>query len=448
MNKSIGNSKMFKFYRNRNISRFILILSSVLLVIAFAIEKIYGHSILLSYVEFTIEAILVASIADGVAIYMFTMLIQKKREKLVSGVIVAFKEKFFPKKKLIEDLQAIRIVEEIKKISESGMIENNSEAIGKYISNILEKNKDQIVKILLNEGTKYVDSLDSNKFSEKLNYLIKNNYLSYKTVGVLVEYVEKYVKEPNFKNDIVQKLEQSEEKLNPIEKMGYSIAKMSNVLNYKELSERIEETLITLIDEIKIKLTNKNLYQMENEVSELVTKLVDNTKFMGNIDKIKSQAIANVLKPFLLKSISSLSVWLQDVNVEENTEERINAVELINSTIKSGISKLSENDTVVQKNYNRLIEKLVENEYNQILDIIEEVLSKLSDKNLVDKVNEVVGSNIQWLRISGAYVGAIVGFFIFTVISFPVIGLPIMVITVLGIMSSKKIRKRLVIYSK
>jgi uncharacterized membrane-anchored protein YjiN (DUF445 family) len=219
-------------------------------------------------------------------------------------------------------------------------------------------------------------------------------------------------------------------------------------LNYKELSERIEETLITSIDEIKIKLTNKNLYQMENEVSELVTKLVDNTKFMGNIDKIKSQAIANVLKPFLLKSISSLSVWLQDVNVEENTEERINAVELINSTIKSGISKLSENDTVVQKNYNRLIEKLVENEYNQILDIIEEVLSKLSDKNLVDKVNEVVGSNIQWLRISGAYVGAIVGFFIFTVISFPVIGLPIMVITVLGIMSSKKIRKRLVIYSK
>ena len=117
MNKSIGNSKMFKFYRNRNISRFILILSSVLLVIAFAIEKIYGHSILLSYVEFTIEAILVASIADGVAIYMFTMLIQKKREKLVSGVIVAFKEKFFPKKKLIEDLQGIRIVEEIKKIS-------------------------------------------------------------------------------------------------------------------------------------------------------------------------------------------------------------------------------------------------------------------------------------------------------------------------------------------
>ena len=91
---------------------------------------------------------------------------------------------------------------------------------------------------------------------------------------------------------------------------------------------------------------------------------------------------------------------------------------------------------------------LVENEYNQILDIIEEVLSKLSDKNLVDKVNEVVGSNIQWLRISGAYVGAIVGIFIFTVISFPVIGLPIMVITVLGIMSSKKIRKRLVIYSK
>ena len=96
MNKSIGKSKMFKFYRNRNISRFILILSSVLLVIAFTIEKIYGHSILLSYVEFTIEAILVASIADGVAIHMFTMLIQKKREKLVSGVIVAFKEKFFP----------------------------------------------------------------------------------------------------------------------------------------------------------------------------------------------------------------------------------------------------------------------------------------------------------------------------------------------------------------
>ena len=55
MNKENINLKMFKFYRNRNISRLILVSSIILLIIIFIIEKKYGESLLIGYIEFIIE---------------------------------------------------------------------------------------------------------------------------------------------------------------------------------------------------------------------------------------------------------------------------------------------------------------------------------------------------------------------------------------------------------
>ena len=47
MNKDNINLKMFKFYRNRNIARLILVSSIILLIITFIIEKKYGESLLI-----------------------------------------------------------------------------------------------------------------------------------------------------------------------------------------------------------------------------------------------------------------------------------------------------------------------------------------------------------------------------------------------------------------
>ena len=463
MNKDNINLKMFKFYRNRNIARLILVSSIILLIITFIIEKKYGESLLIEYIEFIIEAILIASIADGVAIHLFTMLIQKKRENLVSGIIIAFKEKFFPKNRLVEELKKINIINVAKKILDSNIVEKNSNIIGKYVSNILEKNKNKITETILNNIIKYIDSLDKKVIVNKITNFIKKSDISYKFMLEIITYADNFIKRDEFKKDIVDKLEQAEERLNFVEKIGYSIAKSSNVLNYKEISEQIELSLENKLNAIKLKITNKDWESLENEISELIINLSNNHDFMVKFSKIKYIIINDMLKEFLLNIISTLSSWIEDGKIEKieveqfiakydiNTDfefETINVIDFTLNIIRRGLNKISENDKTIQENYNKLVEKLVDDEYDQILLIIEDVLSKLSDKNLIDKVNEVVGSNIQWLRISGAYVGAVVGIIIFTVMKFPTIGLPVMIAMILVSILSKKIRKNLVVYSK
>ena len=62
----------YKFYRNIKIARLILVLSSVLLILTLYIEKKSGENILISWFGFIMEAVLIATIADGVAIYALT----------------------------------------------------------------------------------------------------------------------------------------------------------------------------------------------------------------------------------------------------------------------------------------------------------------------------------------------------------------------------------------
>ena len=317
MNKDNINLKMFKFYRNRNIARLILVSSIILLIITFIIEKKYGESLLIEYIEFIIEAILIASIADGVAIHLFTTLIQKKRENLVSGIIIAFKEKFFPKNRLVEELKKINIINVAKKILDSNIVEKNSNIIGKYVSNILEKNKNKITETILNNIIKYIDSLDKKVIVNKITNFIKKSDISYKFMLEIITYADNFIKRDEFKKDIVDKLEQAEERLNFVEKIGYSIAKSSNVLNYKEISEQIELSLENKLNAIKLKITNKDWESLENEISELIINLSNNHDFMVKFSKIKYIIINDMLKEFLLNIISTLSSWIEDGKIEK-----------------------------------------------------------------------------------------------------------------------------------
>lgn len=469
----------YKFYRNIKIARLILVLSSVLLILTLYIEKKSGENILISWFGFIMEAVLIASIADGVAIYAltkkikigpfslkFTGLIQNKRKSLVKGIVIAFKTKFFPKEKLIDELQKIKVIDEIKKIVEGDIIEENSEIIGKFISKIIRKNREKIAEFIITEAGKYAKEINSAKLVEKIYLWSKKNNYSYEAVAEMFNQIYKYIESVEFTRVMVDKMKEAEEKgikHSLWNTLKYSVAKKTNILNYTELAEEIKKSILIMLNSIKSENDNKEWQNMENEVSNIISHLAENERFTNELEKIKLELLSNMLRPFLLKIIPMIAVWLEDGKIEKNEVEEmlkkygfdikiefetIDIIDLLSSAIKKGLTEIAKHDELVQNNYEKLIKRVIENEYDELLVIIEDVLSKLSDKGIVNKVNEVVGTNIQWLRISGAYVGAIVGFAIFLVMTFPVIFLPILITALIVIISSKKIRERLVIYGE
>lgn len=466
-----------KFYRNLIVARLILIFSFVSLIILFYIEKNCYQNIYISFLTFITEAVLIASIADGVAIFAltkrvrignyslkFTGLIQNKREALISGIVEAFRKKFFPKEKVIKTLQELKIVESLKTIIEENINEENAEVIGKAISKIIKKNKEKISEIILKELEKYLMGVNSVKVAQRIYSWSKSNNLQHELIAEIFDQLYSYVKSSSFKKVIEEKLEESEIKNRKgfWSALKYEVVKVTNILNYRELAAALQNSAAVMLQNIREEEDGKRWQNMEDEVSDLIKRLSENKEFSEELEQVKSDIIINLARPFLIKSISMIAVWLEDGKIEKREVEEllskyginvkvefetINVVLLLNSAMKKGVEELRKSDKAVQDSYEKLIARVIENEYEELTTIIQEVLSKLTDDGIVTKINEVVGSNIQWLRISGAYVGAVTGAVIFLVIKFPIFFLPFFVAAVGVLLLSKKLRKKLVIYS-
>ncbi len=478
MKSDYSNLNMKKFHRNITVARTILLFSFILLLILFYEEKKAGENSYLTFLAFIIEAVLIASIADGVAIFAltrrvkigkwtlkFTGLIQNKREALINGIVEAFRKKFFPREKLIETLQEIKVVDGLKKIIEENLNEENSEIIGKSISKLMRKNKEKITDIILNELEKYIIGVNSAEFVEKIYQLSRKYNIAHEIIEVIFDKLYNYAESKEFRVIIKEKMEESEKnsKKGFWSLLKYGAAKVTNILNYEELAAAIQTSILLMLKNIRDEENGVKWKNVEGEFSELIKRVSKNREFLEEAEKIKAEVIINMLRPFILKSISMIALWIEDGKIEKKEVEEllskygvninvdfetINIVVFLNSAMKRGVEELAKSDKVVQENYEKLIARIIENEYGELTVIIKEVLSKLTDDGIVNKINEVVGSNIQWLRISGAYVGAVTGAVIFAVIKYPVVFLPVFSGIVLLLLMSKSLRKKLIIYSE
>ena len=79
---------------------------------------------------------------------------------------------------------------------------------------------------------------------------------------------------------------------------------------------------------------------------------------------------------------------------------------------------------------------------------MEELLSKLTNEQIIKKINDIAGGNLQWLRISGAYVGAAAGVLLFLIIAFPTVFIPVSIIVFFVLRFSPRLREKLVYYNK
>jgi len=482
---SNGNSTTKSYLHNKRIANLILLGSTLCIGLILYLEYTIGKSFGLSMLGYIIEAILIASVADSIAIYAldhriqipilgkFTGLIQNKRRELIDGIIVACKTKFFPKEKLVKLICRISITTYLKDLLEKGIISSKNRESGKFLSMIMTKNKDSIAEGTMQALEKYILSIKADKAIVSIHDMAKSNGWLNKLVSDLFENLYATVKEYEFRDNldtairtaIYEKKNSGNIFTNTFNKAAYGFLEITDTLNYSELASSIQSAIVEILENI-IEEGNRrgNRWSvLESEISKLILKLSQNKKFIKEIDNWKAELVQRSnLKQYTISAIEKMAEWIEDgiITWEEINRvlknlgfemkgispKDINISEWISKIVLIGLDRLIQSGKNVQIEFEKLFEKLIENEYEDCLNIVKEIIETLSDKGLAKKINDVAGGNLQWLRISGALVGGITGIFIFLILAFPVPGFVLLFILALAIIFSKNLRAKLVRY--
>lgn len=453
------------YLRNRKIANGILFLSAFFTLFLLILEKFIGSSFSLSLFQFLGEAVLIASVADGIAIYAltnriplpfmekFTGLVQNKRAELLDGIVVASENQFFPKESLVEkveELDSSRILKEgRKKIEEERIFREVEKWIGQRIEIHKEEWSLQLEKVLKEKiqdipVEKILQHLEKGQFKENQNKwlnngldLLKVKIESRETAFWIREELQKMVLEKKKEGNLLKRW---------MSKTTLSTMEKTKTIDYSSLSLEIQNTLIQIILQLQEEMKVDGVFRFQEEYTKILQEIRENPKILAELDSWKDQILHSIqIREYLNRAFDFLKQWILTEEVSTKKKGYFSFGKILKNSMDSVLDEMEEKGELSQE-IKKLILLLIESQYDEILLILRELLETLTDEQLVKKVNDIAGGNLQWLRISGAYVGAVIGLLLFLIIAFPQWFIPLGILLFILLKYSSKIRKKLVYY--
>lgn len=462
-------SKEKNYLRNRKIANAVLLLSAIFTILTLVLEKIIGKSIPLSFFQFLWEAVLIASVADGIAIYAlthkipflekYTGLVQNKRQELLDGVVKASEDQFFPKESILEKMENIdgkEILELGKGQIRKRMLDTSTNA---YLSDFIDKNKEEwsfkIEEILIQKGEelsleKQMGFLETREFKEnQIIWIIRGIDKAKEKIGTestylwIREELQKMVLERKKEGSLVRRM---------MTKATVSAMEKTKTIHYSELARDIQETLIKSLDEIQSEIKEgEGEYGilLRSELVRILDEIKGSPEILEELDHWKLQMIHTLpLKEYISTALESISKWIREEDQKiPGTARSFSLGDRVGDSFEKAIDTMEEKGEL-SKEIKILMARLADSQYDSILLLLEELLSKLTDEHIIKKINDIAGGNLQWLRISGAYVGAFAGVFLFLMITFPKVFLPLSILLFFVLKFSPTARERLVYYKQ
>ena len=474
------NPKLRGYHRYRRFANAILLAAVTVLAFILVLEAADYRHPLLPLVSYLAEAVLVASVADFIAILAltrpipglkFTGLIQKKRKELIDGFVNACETRILPKQTILQMVKGLDIVKLLKQNLNDATVNEEAPALGKAIAGFLRHESTGLTEAVARRVIAQVGTIDTGLALIKLEELaVRKGWIS-----VIVRRLFDSIAAEADKDDFVDELEMRIRRAVARNRLTGGVLKRfwstvktwagekSDTINYRELSEKLAATLKDILANIQSGgRDDERWLEMERFVGELLKNLAQNRVFVRDLKEWQAEVLTEErLSTQIEKLLHVLADWLEDGRL---TSREINATlqfQLMNEAahdiditqwladlVLKGLEALEKNDAVVRAEFGKLADAFVEKEYVAVLEIIRDVLSRLSDRGLVEKVHEVAGSNLQWLRISGGYIGLVAGLLLFLISTWPIYGLPFLIILTGTIMFVKPVRRRLVILSR
>lgn len=437
MNKR--NYKSHERYAN-----FSLLIAAILFVVTLYMSAKNPGNLFWEWFHFAADAALVGGIADWFAVTAIfehpfgipvpnTAILPKQKETFAAGSAKLVTE-LITKKTLLREIKTSMPNLLQTAIEAFKSPENQTQAISKLMElvrkEMLEGGRGKSVNDLADLLRKKLLQYDSGKLLRYgLNWL-RTGDNGYRALQFVAPYFRSYVQSEDFLNMLEGRFNQAvEEKANEgfFTRAAIFFGKKLDVVNTGDGARETQRQLIEIADELAIidsELQNKILYlirQCSNDMinNRYVRDIVDGLRHKF-IHDLPLEDVLNDLFSYLSKSFQS-ETTRQNISDYAAKALRSHVAEVLKEQF-SLIVELLRNDPELQTSFKNFLHEVVRNTAvvarDETAQLVQSVLTDMTDKEMNEVVKSQISKDLMFIRLNGAFVGAIIG----TVLFFGIIG--------------------------
>ncbi|MBW9153363.1 DUF445 domain-containing protein [Clostridium estertheticum] len=439
--------------KNKKIADLSVALLISLVIIINLVKINYGSTEYLEMLSFIIEAALVGAIADWFAITALfkepflvgkipiiashTAIISKNRIIIVNAVANMVQNELLSEKILKSKIEEINIADRVIEFIDKN-IKIKSQLYEKLINFFIEKlvNIDSL-KLALSLETNLKQKIEPIEISVYIDKAITFGVQSdeFKEIfNIILDNVIKYINREEtfeilniFANEILKK-----ESNNIFMKKIIGILESVNAINTSDITRSIlkqaNNLLINLKDEddvLRLEIIEQIRQLLEKANTDDYVKIGINEWKIRIIKEISLKGYLNIIIQNVIAIISEKQIYLNNnyLNDSDKLEKSllakqdvISIISWIRTELQKSFNNLkndSNNKKTMDDFIKKSIFKFIESKYQNVGDIVKQVLNNMDDNSLNNFVIKKAGNELHGIRINGCVVGALFGGFVF-----------------------------------
>ena len=429
------NYKIHERYAN-----FSLLIAAILFMVTLYMSAKNPNNLFWEWFHFAADAALVGGIADWFAVTAIfehpfgipvpnTAILPKQKETFANGSAKLVTE-LITKKDLLREIKIAMPNFLRMAIDAFKSPENQSQAISKLMETVREemlegKERGKSVNDLADLLRKKLLQYNSEKLLRYGLDWIRKGDNGYNALQWVAPYFRSYVQSADFLRMLEDRFNQSkEEKANEgfISKIGIFIGEKLNVVNIEDAARETQQQLIVIADELAIRdseLQNKVLYL----IRQCSDSMIRNRYVRDIVDGLRHKFIHDLPLEVVLNDLfSHLSKSFQNETTRQNISDyaakalRSHVADVLKEQFKL-IVELLRNDQELQESFKNFLHEIVRNTAvvarNETAQLVQSVLTNMTDKEMNVVVKSQISKDLMFIRLNGAFVGAIIGTVLF-----------------------------------
>ncbi len=369
------------------------------------------------------EAALVGALADWFAVVALfrhpmglkfiphTAIIPNNRGRIIEGIVNIVEKDWLNLDFIEEKIQAYPLVDGITAALDSEAGRQGLERVAQsitinFIQGIQPAELSKYLHVIMADNLK--DIKVSPQFVDSLEAGVKNLY-SDDLIRLMLKWAIESTNNDEFEQGIKRIITRAaadySNQGNFMRRLSKNLGESLDIINYDEaahtISRRINSFLVDMQSPdnhyylaVKSELQNNHLSDSESVqamLSDMLEKVINTEAGLAATDKLiavmKNQLLADGDRRF------SLISYLTELILEQFRE------------IQTDAARKMELETWLKTEINGLLER-----YHSVIGmIVREKLQSLNDESLVQTMEDKVGNDLQWIRINGTVIGALVG---------------------------------------
>lgn len=418
--------------KNKKTANIILITLMLCFVLLALIKHYFGESLIIRMLIFIVEASLVGSIADWFAVTALFKkplgipikpIIPTNKKKILNGLSSVINNNLLNINYIQKIIKSIPISDKILKLfNDKTFMIKSKDYLFTHALNLLNNIKNDETKI--NNFLSYIKDKTKNidYFKEKLSNFINLNINKRFTKSIYCSIIDKAIlfinnnKTYNFIYKSINNAIEKKYKLFLKIKAIVDIDKLVNAIQLETTNflKNLKTSEIKYNDTKEIILKYSNSHLKNYDLSKVWVDFMD--KF-GNSEHIK-KLINQLEYIIIIQSENKNDIYNDSINENSNLKE-------ISKTLNSLIESLweefridSEIPIMIDSIIKELLLEIIENNRLELSTFIEERLNSFTDEQLSNLIQSSAEEPLQWIRINGAMLGAILGIVFFSLICF------------------------------